>query len=115
MTGAGGTTLGGRGGRIVVVGPEDTVLGLGLLGIEGTVVANARDAAAALERALATPGVAMVLLGQAWATALRDRIEAAAVDTDGPLVVEVPDPDGVTGDVPLTERVERVLGMRLEV
>ena len=103
------------GGRILVVGPEDTVLGLGLLGIEGTVVANARDAAVALDRALATPGVAMVLLGQAWAAELRDRIEAAAVDADGPLVVEVPDPDGVTGDVPLTERVERVLGMRLEV
>ncbi|MFN2322619.1 MAG: V-type ATP synthase subunit F [Trueperaceae bacterium] len=113
MTEAVGT--GGRGGRIVVVGPEDTVLGLGLLGIEGTVVANAHEAAAALERALATPGVAMVLLGQAWAADLRDRMEAAAVDVDGPLVVEVPDPDGVTGDVPLTERVERVLGMRLEV
>ena len=115
MTEAAPTGHDGRGGRIVVVGPEDTVLGLGLLGIEGTVVTNAPDAAAALERALGTKGVAMVLLGQAWATALRDRIEAAAVDADGPLVVEVPDPDGITGDVPLTERVERVLGVRLEV
>jgi V/A-type H+-transporting ATPase subunit F len=115
MTDAVGTGAAGRGGRVVVVGPEDTVLGLGLLGIEGTVVADAHEAAAALERALATPGVAMVLLGQAWASELRDRIEAAAVDAEGPLVVEVPDPDGVTGDVPLTERVERVLGVRLEV
>ena len=37
------------------------MLGLGLLGIEGTVVANAREAAAALDRALVAPGVAMVL------------------------------------------------------
>lgn len=102
----------GRPGRIIAVGPTDTVLGLGLLGIEGTVVATQREAAAALDRALATPDVAMVLVGQAWASGLRERIEAAAVDPDGPLVVEVPDPDGVTGDVPLTERVERVLGVR---
>jgi vacuolar-type H+-ATPase subunit F/Vma7 len=102
----------GRRGRIVAVGPPDTVLGLSLLGIEGTVVATPREAAAALDRALATPEVAMVLLGQAWASGLRERIEAATVDPDGPLVVEVPDPEGVTGDVPLTERVERVLGVR---
>ena len=101
-------------GRIVVVGPADTVLGLGLLGIEGTVVHGVREAAVALERALAAPDVAMVLLGQAWASDLRDRIEAAAVDPESPLVVEVPDPDGVTGDIPLTERVERVLGLHLE-
>lgn len=110
------TRRGGRtGGRIVAVGPADTVLGLGLLGIEGTVVATEREAAAALERALAAPGVALVLLGQAFVAGLRERLEAAAVDAEGPLVVEVPDPDGTLGDVPLTERVERVLGVRLEV
>lgn len=103
-----------RRGRIVAVGPPDTVLGLGLLGIEGTVVANPREATAALDRALAASDVAMVLLGQRWAADLRERIEAAAVDADSPLVVEVPDPDGVTnGEAPLAERVERVLGVRL--
>lgn len=100
--------------QIVAVGPPDTVLGLGSLGIAGTVATNPREAAAALDRALAAPDVALVLLGQAWASDLRERIEAAAVDPDGPLVVEVPDPDGVTGAVPLTERVERLLGVQLE-
>lgn len=102
-----------RRGRIVAVGPPDTVLGLGLLGIEGTVVADAREAAAALDRALAAPDVAMVLVGRSWASALRDRIEAAAVGADAPLVVEVPDPDAAAAEVPLSERVERVLGVRL--
>jgi len=99
--------------RIVAVGPPDTVLGLGLLGIEGTVVADPREAAEALDRALATPDVGMVLVGQTWASELRDRIEAAAVGADTPLVVEVPEPDGITGEASLSERVEQVLGVRL--
>jgi vacuolar-type H+-ATPase subunit F/Vma7 len=102
------------GGRIVAVGPADTVLGLGLLGIEGTVVTTAQEAARAFDAALATPGVALVLLGQAWSGPLRERLERAALDEAGPLVVEIPDPDGASGHAPLTERVERVLGIRLE-
>jgi len=102
------------GGRILVVGPPDTVLGLGLLGIEGTAVTTAREAARAFDAALATPGVTMVLLGQAWSGPLRDRLEQAALNEAGPLVVEIPDPDGVETHTPLTERVERVLGIRLE-
>ena len=102
------------GGRILVVGPADTVLGLGLLGIEGTAVTSAREAALAFDEALATPGVAMVLLGQAWSGPLRERLERAALDEAGPLVVEIPGPEGDETHTPLTERVERVLGVRLE-
>jgi vacuolar-type H+-ATPase subunit F/Vma7 len=103
-----------REGRIYVVGPPDTVLGLGLLGIEGTAVTTLREAAAALDAALAAPGVAMILLGQAWSGALRDRLESASLDPSGPLVVEIPDPDSEEAHVPLAERVEDVLGVRLE-
>lgn len=99
--------------RIVVVGPPDTVLGLGLLGIDGTAVTSERQAAAALDRALAAPDVAMVLLGQAWSGPLHDRLERAALHEGGPLVVEIPDPDGSDTHTSLTERVERVLGVRL--
>ncbi|MDZ7799696.1 MAG: V-type ATP synthase subunit F [Trueperaceae bacterium] len=103
-----------RRGRIVVVGPPDTVLGLGLLGIEGTAVTTPAEAAAALDEALAAPGVCMVLLGRAWSEPLRDRVERAALDDRGPLLVEIPDPDDPTAYAPLGERVERVLGLRLE-
>jgi len=101
-------------GRIVAVGPPDTVLGLGLLGIDGTEVSTAREAAAALDRALRTPGVCMVLLSQAWSGPLHDRLERAALEDTGTLVVEIPDPDGEDTHTPLSERVEDVLGVRLE-
>jgi V/A-type H+/Na+-transporting ATPase subunit F len=103
-----------RRGRIVAVGPADTMLGLGLLGIEGTTVRTPREAALAFDQALAAPGVAMVLLSQAWSEALRERVERASLDEGGPLVVEIPDPHGEARGIPLTERVEQVLGVRLE-
>lgn len=102
------------GGRILVVGPADTVLGLGLLGIEGTAVTTRREAEAALDAALATPGTALVLLGQRWSGPLRHRLEQAAIDIEGPLIVEIPDPDGSEAHVPLAEQVQDVLGVRLE-
>ena len=103
-----------RRGRIVAVGPADTMLGLGLLGIEGTIVTTVREASDAFDRALAAPGVAMVLLSQAWSEALRERVERASLDEGGPLVVEIPDPHVDAPGIPLTERVEQVLGVRLE-
>lgn len=103
-----------RRGRIVAVGPADTMLGLGLLGIEGTIVTSAHEASDAFDRALAAPGVAMVLLSQAWSEALRERVERASLAEDGPLVVEIPDPHGEARGIPLSERVEQVLGVRLE-
>ena len=103
-----------RGGRILVVGPPDTVLGLGLLGIEGTAVTTLREAETALDAALVAPGVALILLGQGWAGPLRSHLERAALDVDGPLVVEIPDPDASEAHVPLAEQVQDVLGVRLE-
>jgi vacuolar-type H+-ATPase subunit F/Vma7 len=100
-------------GRVLVVGSPDLVLGLGLLGIAGTAVGTAEEAAAALDEAVATPGVALVLLGEAWGAALHARLERMALLDDGPLVVELPDPDLDAGPVAVTERLARVVGNRL--
>jgi len=101
-------------GRIVAVGPADTVLGLGLVGVEGTIVGSPREAAAALDAALAAPGVELVLLSEAWSRVLHARLEASAADESGPLIIEIPDPDAHAAHVPLLERVEELLGMRLQ-
>lgn len=100
-------------GRIVAIGPADTVLGLGLVGVEGTIVSTVREAAIALDAALAAKGVALVLLSEAWSDALRDRIQASAAHEAGPVVIEIPDPDASGGSVPLLQRVEDLLGMHV--
>ena len=101
-------------GRIVAIGPADTVLGLGLVGVDGTIVTTAREAASALDAALAARGVGIVLLSEAWSEVLRDRIHASAASDAGPVVIEIPDPDAASEPVPLLRRVEDLLGMRIE-
>lgn len=102
-----------RAGVLAIVRPE-VALGLGLLGIEGLEVTDARQARAALERALHARQAALVLVEEAHAEALQDLVEAAAQDPELPLVVELPSPEGARGTTPLRHRVERVLGLSLE-
>ncbi len=101
-------------GRIVAIGPPDTVLGLGLLGIEGLTADTLPEARHALDRALSAPGVALVLLTRTWSEAMREQLEHIALDESGPLVVEIPDPDAEEEDTSLAQHVERVLGVRLD-
>lgn len=102
-----------RGGRIVVIGDPDAVLGLGLIGFEGVPAASAAEARRALDRSLRDPGVALVLLTEDWAEALADRIDRDG-NADGPLVVEIPAPGGEPRGRSLHDRVRETLGIRFE-
>jgi vacuolar-type H+-ATPase subunit F/Vma7 len=100
-------------GGIVAIGGADLVLGLGLLGIESIAVHDATTALDALRGALERPDAALVLVDEAWLETLRDTLEAAAQDSTGPLVVEIPSATGAPAADELHGRVERALGFRL--
>jgi vacuolar-type H+-ATPase subunit F/Vma7 len=101
-------------GRIVVIGGQDVVLGLGFLGFEGHAVGTEAEAQRVLEAVLADPDVALVLLGEDWAVALREHVVAAAGAEEGPLVVEIPAPLAPRDGTSLHKRVELALGISLE-
>ncbi len=98
-----------RGQKIAVIGQEDAVFGLGLLGIEGRVATTVAQARAAIRDAAADPDIALILLTE-------DVLEAqpASPDPAGPLVVEIPSPGSTGRSVELERRMERALGVRLE-
>jgi vacuolar-type H+-ATPase subunit F/Vma7 len=98
---------------LTVIGGADVVLGLGLLGIDGVVVADAAQARAALARALADRDTALVLVDEAWVEDLRDTVEAVAQESARPLVVEIPSATGSAAAQTLHLRVERALGFKL--
>ncbi len=98
---------------LLVIGGADVVLGLGLLGIEGVAVSDAPQARAALEKALADPDTALVLMDEAWVEDLRDTLEAVAQESARPLVVEIPSATGANAAQALRSRVERALGFKL--
>jgi vacuolar-type H+-ATPase subunit F/Vma7 len=95
--------------RIVVIGDEDGVFGLGLLGLEGRPVTDLEQARHAVEEAMADPTTALILLTEEWADA-----QPESMSGSNALVVEIPGPQPVTRSVALQERIERALGVHLE-
>ena len=97
-------------GKIVVVGDEDAVFGLGLIGFRGHPVRNLDQARAALKRALADPETALVLLTENWAEAKDEHPAEGAA-----LVVEIPCAGpAAPSTAGLQRTIERTLGVRLE-
>jgi vacuolar-type H+-ATPase subunit F/Vma7 len=95
--------------RIVVVGDEDAVFGLGLLGLEGRAAATVEEARRALREAMADPNVALILLTENWSEA---RPEGRG--ERGALVVEIPSAGPSRAAISLEARIEQALGVRLE-
>jgi len=96
------------GQKIVVIGDEDAVFGLGLIGLEGHAVTSVGQAREAIRNAAADPNTALILLTENWSEARPEsRDESAA------LVVEIPSPGPAKPSMTLQARIEQALGVRL--
>ena len=97
-----------------VIGGEDTVLGFSYVGVPGQVVANATEAAEAFDRACADEAVRVVLLEEAIAGSIAERVNRVRFDLDRPVVVEVPGPEGPVPDRPeLLTLIREAVGIKL--
>ena len=95
--------------EIVVIGDEEAVFGLGLLGLRGYPAKTLEEARKALQSALADPAVALVLLTENWAEA-----KPEAPGESAALVIEIPCAGPAAAGMRLEETIERALGVRLE-
>jgi len=95
--------------KIVVIGDEDAVFGLGLIGLTGHAVTSVQEARAAIQNAIADSNTALILLTENWSEA-----QPEALEDSGALVVEIPGPRPGKPSVALETRIERALGVRLE-
>jgi len=100
------------GRKIVVIGDEDAVFGLGLIGLDGHAVTSVEQARQAIREAMADPDTALILLTENWSEARPE-----SMDESGAMVVEIPSGD-LTGpskpSLALESRIERALGVHLE-
>lgn len=101
------------GQNIVVIGGEDAVFGLGLIGLEGHAVSTMDQARQAIRSAMADPNTALILLTEDWSEA-RPESPPDATDESGALIVEIPSPGPAKPSVALEARIEQALGVRLE-
>ncbi|MFH1549159.1 MAG: V-type ATP synthase subunit F [Planctomycetota bacterium] len=80
--------------KFFVIGDSDTVLGFRYAGIEGRVVSDADEAAAALREAVARSDIGIVIITEEIAESVRDEVTLIKVKVSRPLLVEVPGPAG---------------------
>lgn len=100
--------------KVLVIGHPEAVLGFSLAGVNGQVVTTAEEADRALDAALASKEVGIILVTQDIARMLQTRVEDLKLHSTIPLVVEIPSPAGVSPDEPsLSEVVLRAIGIKL--
>jgi vacuolar-type H+-ATPase subunit F/Vma7 len=97
------------GQNIVVIGDEDAVFGLGLIGLHGAAVTSVDEARQAIRNAMADPNTALILLTENWAEARPE-----PMDEYGVVVVEIPSQRPAKPSIDIKTRIEQVLGLRLE-
>jgi V/A-type H+/Na+-transporting ATPase subunit F len=100
--------------KVFVIGHPEAVLGFSLAGVQGQAVTTADEAGRALDEALASKEIGVILVTQDIAGMLQARVEDLKLHSTVPLVVEIPSPAGVSADQPsLSEVVLRAIGIKL--
>ncbi len=100
--------------KVLVVGHPEAVLGFSLAGVGGLTASNAEQANRALDEALASKDVGIVLVTKDVARLVQPRMEDLKLHSTVPLIVEIPGPEGVSPNEPsLSEIVLRAIGIKL--
>lgn len=99
--------------RYFVIGDEDTVLGFGLVGVDGTTAGTEEEAHRAFDRALEDREIGVVVITERCADLMRTTVEQYLFTQDFPLILEIPDRTGKLPNRPtLRETANRAIGIR---
>ncbi len=100
--------------KVLVIGHPDAVLGFSLAGVHGEPAATAEETNAALDAALRSRDIGIILVTRDAARLVGQRMEDLKLRSTIPLVVEIPSPEGVPADEPsLGDVVLRAIGIKL--
>lgn len=100
--------------KVLVIGHPDAALGFSLAGVGGRAVTTAEEANQALDDALRSKDVGIILVTQDVASLIQSRMDHLKLHSTIPLVVEIPSPAGVPEDQPsLSEVVLKAIGIKL--
>ena len=80
--------------RYFVIGDEDTVLGFGLVGVDGEAVSQEPHARAVFARVIADREVGVVIITERSADLIRGEVDRYVFTEDFPLILEIPDRRG---------------------
>jgi len=100
--------------KILVIGNEEAVLGFSLAGVQGMVVNAVEEINQALDDALSSKEIGIVLVTQDVSSLIQSRMDTLQLRSTIPLVVEIPGPEGVSSDQPtLSDVILRAIGVKI--
>lgn len=100
--------------KYFVIGDQDTVLGFKLAGIEGKVAKTQSEADTLFTQSLSDPLIGIVVITERCADLIRPRLENYIFTKDFPLIVEIPDRNGIDSNRPtLKQMVNSAIGIKL--
>lgn len=100
--------------KYFVIGDEDTVLGLGMVGVRGRVVRDAEGAEKAFREALADREIGIVIMTERTADRIRSLVDKFIFTENFPLIIEIPDRQGkISGRKGIREMVNAAIGINI--
>jgi V/A-type H+-transporting ATPase subunit F len=97
-----------------IIGDEDTVLGFGMVGVSGKVVANADEAQRAFQTILEDKETSIIIITERIADMIRPTVDKYLFTVSFPLIVEIPDRSGTKRGRPgIKEMVNTAIGIKL--
>jgi V/A-type H+-transporting ATPase subunit F len=100
--------------KYYVIGDEDTVLGFGMVGVEGSVVEDRASAEQAFQQALDEHDVGILIINEKTADLIRPRVNRYLFSEKFPLILEIPDREGPKqGRSSIREMVNAAIGIKL--
>ncbi len=100
--------------KYFVIGDEDTVLGLGMVGVQGRVVRDTDGTKQAFQKALSDKEVGIVIITERAADFIRPIVDKYIFTQNFPLIIEIPDRRGnLPGRKSIREMVNAAIGINL--
>ncbi len=99
--------------RYVVIGDEDTVLGLSLVGVFGMQATNAEEARIAWDKALEDKENGIIIITDEVADLIRSTVDRYLFSETFPLVVEIPSAKSDSKRSDLRSLVNQAIGVSL--
>lgn len=98
-----------------IIGDDDMVTGFRLVGVEGKEVNSVDEAAQTLADALKRNDLAVIIISRAYSTQLKlsQEINRVRREQRTPLIVEISGSRGETGEINLSDTLNRILGFKL--
>lgn len=100
--------------KLLVIGHPEAVLGFSLVGVGGQAATSAPEVNQALDVALSTPDVGIILVTEDVAGLIEARMDQLKMHSTVPLVVEIPAPGGPRPNrATLSDMVKRAIGIKI--